>query len=194
MRNFVRLAIVIAILLGSASLGIAPAFAQGSPGFAVGGNYNYVRANAPPGDCGCFSMNGGNGWVSIGLTHHIAAVADVGGQYASNINGSSVNLTLISYVFGARYTFLSEGRAHPFAQGLVGGAHATASFSGASSSGSANSFAAIAGGGFDYDVTEHIGVRVFEADYYSTQFSNGGNDHQNNLRIAAGIYFRFGRR
>ncbi len=194
MRHLFRLAAIIAILLASAALTVAPAFAQDSPGFAVGGNYNYVHANAPPGGCGCFSLNGGNGWVSFGLTHHLAAIGDVAGQYASNINGSGINLTLISYVFGARYTFLSEGRIHPFGQALVGGAHASASFSGTSTSGSSNSFAVIAGGGVDVDLTEHVGVRVIEADYYSTQFSNSTNDHQNNLRIAAGIYFRFGRK
>jgi len=196
MRHLVRLAAVITILLGCASLGAAPAFAQDSPTFAAGANYNFVRSNAPPGSCGCFNMNGGSGWFSIGLPYHFSAVADVGVQHAGNINGSGVDLTLTSYVFGPRYDLLNSERVHPFGEALVGGAHASGSFSSSSlsASGSANSFAAVAGGGLDFDLTEHIGVRAFEADYFFTKFANGSNDHQNNLRIAAGIYFRFGSR
>jgi hypothetical protein len=35
-------------------------------------------------------------------------------------------------------------------------------------------------------------LRAFEADYYLTRFDNGVNDHQNNLRIAAGVIIRLG--
>jgi outer membrane immunogenic protein len=193
MRSIVRFALLIAILMGCASLGAAPALAQE---FAAGASYNFVHSNAPPGSCGCFNMNGGSGWVSVGEFHHFSAVADVGVQYAGNINGSGVNLTLTSYVFGPRYNFLDSGRLHPFAEALVGGSHASGSFSSSSisASGSANAFAALAGGGIDFDVTEHIGVRAIEANYFFTKYDNGTNDHQNNLRIAAGIYFRFGKR
>jgi len=47
-------------------------------------------------------------------------------------------------------------------------------------------------GGLDIGLTRHIALRVFEADYYLTRFDNGVNDHQNNLRIAAGVIIRFG--
>ena len=50
----------------------------------------------------------------------------------------------------------------------------------------------VAGGGFDVGITRHLAARAFEADYYLTHFSNGLNDRQNNLRISAGIIFRFG--
>ncbi len=196
MRSTVRFALLIAILMSCAGLGARPALAQGAGSFAAGASYNFVHSNAPPGSCGCFNMNGGSGWASIGLPFHLSAVADVGVQYAGNINGSGVNLTLTSYVFGPRYTFLNSERVHPFAEALVGGSHASGSFSSASisGSGSANAFAALGGGGLDFDVTEHIGVRAIEADYFFTKYNNGTNDHQNNLRIAAGIYFRFGRK
>jgi len=196
MRSTVRFAVLIAILMGCASFGAAPALAQDTAAFAAGANYNFVRSNAPPGSCGCFNMNGGNGWFSIGLPYHFSAVADVGVQYAGNINGSGVDLTLTSYVFGPRYNFLHSERVHPFAQALVGGSHASGSFSSSSvsASGSANAFAAVGGGGVDFDLTEHIGVRAIEADYFFTKYTNGTNDHQNNLRIAAGIYIRFGSR
>jgi hypothetical protein len=49
-----------------------------------------------------------------------------------------------------------------------------------------------AGGGLDIGLTRHIAVRAFEADYYLTRFDNGVNDHQNNLRIDAGVVIRLG--
>ncbi len=46
--------------------------------------------------------------------------------------------------------------------------------------------------GLDISVTRRIALRVFEADYYFRRFDNGVNDHQDNLRIAAGVIVRFG--
>ena len=195
MRSTIRFALLMAILIACGSLGAAaPALAQDAPEFSAGASYNFVHSNAPPGSCGCFNMNGGSGWASFGQFHHFSAVADVGVQYAGNINSSGVNLTLTTYVFGPRYNFRNSQRLHPFAEALVGGSHASGSFSSASISatGSANAFAALGGGGLDFDVTNHIGIRAIEADYYFTKYNNGTNDHQNNVRIAAGIYFRFG--
>jgi peptidoglycan-associated lipoprotein len=50
----------------------------------------------------------------------------------------------------------------------------------------------IAGGGLDIGFTRLIALRAIEADYYLTRFDNGVNDHQNNLRISAGVIIRFG--
>ena len=50
----------------------------------------------------------------------------------------------------------------------------------------------IAGSGLDISITRHMAVRALEADYFLTRFNNGVNDHQNNLRLAAGIVIRFG--
>jgi hypothetical protein len=35
-------------------------------------------------------------------------------------------------------------------------------------------------------------VRLAEADYLLTTFDNGTNNHQNNLRVNAGVVVRFG--
>jgi hypothetical protein len=43
-------------------------------------------------------------------------------------------------------------------------------------------------------LTEHFALRVIQADYYYTRFTNGVNDHQNNLRLSEGLIFRFGSR
>jgi hypothetical protein len=83
---------------------------------------------------------------------------------------------------------------HPFAQALVGGAHASGTFTPTLTNSSDNAFAAVAGGGLDVDLAEHLGLRALEVDYYFTHFPNATNDHQNNLRAGAGFYLRFGSR
>jgi outer membrane immunogenic protein len=194
MRKFRQWVLIAGVALGG--YGLTPGAAAGQALFEVGGGYTYVRANAPAGGCGCFSLNGGNGWLAFNATESIAVVGEVGVQHASNVVGTGADLTLTSYLFGPRYTVRRFGRLQPFAQVLLGGAHASGSLAPGSSGleGSANAFATIAGGGLDVRLSEHFSLRAFEADYYFTKFGNGVNDRENNLRIGAGIIFRFGSR
>ena len=48
----------------------------------------------------------------------------------------------------------------------------------------------VAGGGIDIDLARHWSLRLIQLDYYLTRFDNGGNDHQNNLRVGVGAAFR----
>ena len=57
-----RLGYCLAALLLSATAG----YAQGLGSAEVALGYSYVRANAPPGTCGCFGMNGGSGAFALG--------------------------------------------------------------------------------------------------------------------------------
>jgi peptidoglycan-associated lipoprotein len=153
-------------------------------------DYSYVRSNAPPGDCGCFNLNGGSAGVAFPLgARGLALVGDItatGGNAASRHD-----LTLSAYTAGVRYRLpLSSTFLHPYGQVLIGLAHAGGNLvQGASNSGAA--FAANVGGGVDVSVSRRLWVRVFEADYLVTTFDNGVNDHQNNLRVSAGIIVRF---
>jgi outer membrane immunogenic protein len=170
------------------------ASAQDPSKFELGADYNFVRANAPPGGCGCISMNGGDGWGAYNFTNSWAAVGQIDAQQASNIGGSSgPNLTLVSFLVGPRYRAHLGDRFTPFAQFLIGGAHASGSLSPTNTvaGASSNAFAMIAGGGLDIGLTPHIAIRAGEVDYYFTEFDNGVNQHQNNLRVAAGIVLRF---
>ncbi len=180
--------LVVGLVLGSLLLGLAPqAHAQSDSKFEVGADYNYVRSNAPPGGCTCFSLNGGDASVAYHFDSAIAAVAEISSVHAGNIAGSGADLTLTSYLFGARYYWHNHTKFTPFGQVLLGGAHASTSLAGAG----ANAFAAKVGGGLDYALTHRFSLRPIEANYYLTHFANGVNDHQNNLQLGAGIVFRF---
>jgi outer membrane immunogenic protein len=181
-------------LLGIFSAAVfAPTAAAQENKWELGADYNYVRANGPPGGCGCFSMNGGNAWGGYRVTNEISAVAEFSAQHAGNINSSGEDLTLFSYLFGPRYTLRHSDRWLPFGEVLLGGAHATGTFepSFTGGSGSYNSFSLVAGGGLDIHVARHIDIRAIDADYYFTRFPNGVNGRQNNIRISAGLAFRF---
>jgi outer membrane immunogenic protein len=193
MRKNMQRAALFAVVLAAFLFAVIPAAAQSA--FDVGAGYTYVRTNAPAGDCGCFSMNGANGWVGFHLGHGVAIVGELAVQHAGNIANTGADLTLTSFLAGPRYTVHAFGRLQPFAQVLLGGAHASGGLSPSNSGfGSSNSFAAIAGGGLEFQLTERVAIRAIEADYYYTRFNNGTNDRQNNLRIGAGLVFRFGQR
>ena len=175
---------------------LSNASAQTATRMQLGVNYDYVGANAPPGGCGCFSLNGGSGWFGYNFDRGLALVAEVSGSHAANINGTGSDLTLTSYLFGPRYSRQVRSHILPFAQVLLGGAHSsgalTPSPSGVASS--ANSFAMALGGGLDIPLTNRFALRPLQADYYLTRFPNGVNDHQYNFRLGAGMIFHFGHR
>ena len=186
--------LLLLLVLGFSAAAPRAALAQDGSSVEAGADYNYVRANLPAGGCGCFAMNGGNGWVAFNFRRSLAVVGEIAIQHASNISGTGADLTLTSYLAGPRYIWTRSHRFRPFAQFLLGGAHAGGIFAPGSSGlpGSPNAFALIAGGGLDINLTRHIGLRAFEADYYLTRFDNGVNDHQNNPRLGAGVIVRFG--
>jgi len=190
-RGATRLAV--AALLALSAYG---SWAQDVERMEVSAAYSYVRANAPPGACGCFSMNGGEGWFAYNFSRAWAAVGEIGVAHASNIDGTTGDLTLTSFLGGPRYSWRRSARIAPFGQFLIGGAHGSGALTPALSGlpSDANAFAMSTGGGVDATVSRHWAVRMIELDYYLTRFNNATNNHQNNLRIGVGIAYRFGGR
>jgi hypothetical protein len=63
--------------------------------------------------------------------------------------------------------------------------------------GAANGGAAIAsivGEGLDLRTSQRISIRLVESNYVLTTVDNGANNHQDNLRIAAGVVVQLGKR
>jgi outer membrane immunogenic protein len=185
--------IVLLLIASSGWLASAPgASAQSAGNLEIGANYIYTRTNAPPGGCGCFSLNGGAGWIGFNFRRNLALIGEVSGSHASNIEGTTAGLTLTSFLGGLRYS-RHHNRLAPFGQVLLGGAHASGELTPNSSglAGSENGFAMTAGGGLDVALSHHFSLRAVQADYFLTRFTNSANDQQNNFRIGAGIVFRF---
>ena len=167
-----------------------PALAQ-SASKELALTYDWMRANAPVGGCGCFALNGGGASLAWPLSPRIALAAEVGATRASG-----QDLTLAIYTAGPRFRFLtpereSHNRLAPYAQLLLGGSHASGTLAGTAGQ-SSNAFAFRAGGGLDVPLNGVLTLRAFQADYLFTRFPNQVNDRQNIVQLGAGLVFRFG--
>lgn len=160
----------------------------GTPRFEAGANYNYIRANAPPGQCGCFSLNGGSASFAFNLRPAWAAVADLTVAHSANVNNTGQDITIINYLFGARYSRRNHTRFIPYAEALFGGAKEDVNFQFTINR---NSFGLMGGGGVTTRLKDHLGFNIIEADWVYTQIPNAKNDRQNNIRIATGLIYRF---
>jgi hypothetical protein len=170
--------------------------AQQAP-LEVSYSYDYARANAGPGQCGCFNMNGGSLEVAVHAYRGFSAVADLGGEWAGSMGAATgTGLSLSTFTAGPRYSQHFSGkrlaRYTPFVQGLVGGARGFGSLFPTASglSGSAASLAVLAGGGVDVEMNKYLALRPIQADYLRTQMPNTASNEQNLLRLDAGIVLR----
>jgi opacity protein-like surface antigen len=174
--------------------------------------YSYLRA-VPELAAGnrLVYLNGGSTSIAFNFNRYFGLVGDFGGFNDTKLllqgaGGSSTSVnssgTAYTYLFGPRLSYRTHERFTPFAQALFGGIHAsevTAS-SGCSGTGctllpSENSFAFTAGGGLDLKVHRHIAIRIVQAEYLMTRFENlttGSKASQNDIRLSAGLVFRFG--
>jgi hypothetical protein len=186
-------------MTSSAQQAAAPAgrlAAQQAP-LEVSYSYDYARANAGPGQCGCFNMNGGSLEVAVHAYRGLSAVVDLGGEWSGSMGAAiGTGLSLSSLTVGPRYTqhFRSPrlARYTPFVQGLVGGARGFGSIFPATNGlvGSATSMAVLTGGGLDVTLNKYLALRPIQADYLMTQMPNNANNQQNLLRLGAGIVLR----
>jgi len=154
-------------------------------------------------------LNGGSASIAYNLNRHWGIVADVGDYTNSEIRfqgASGATFTVhdadggvISYLFGPRLSFRHD-RVTPFVQALFGGVHASEiTLSGCTLNctllPTQNAFAWTGGGGLDVRVHRHLAIRIIQAEYLMTRFqdySTGMTASQNDMRLSAGLVFRFG--
>jgi len=207
MRAFFQLVLIVAAV--SAAPVWMKAQASGLPGsppavttpapdarFELGLEYSYLRSNAPPGGCTCFNLNGGSANIAWPVKPgHFALAGDINIVHAGSIGASGDSLTLSTFTAGTRYLpRMHLVHIQPFGQVLLGLAHSSGTVVAGSKPGTANAgaaFAANIGGGVDLNVNRRFAIRLIEADYLLTTVDNGSNNHQNNLRISAGVVIRF---
>ncbi|MFZ0337309.1 MAG: hypothetical protein WAL45_04700 [Terracidiphilus sp.] len=208
MRATIKTTFALFLLLPIAAVSARPALAQTStqlqPSTApempsraeLALNYSYLHSNAPPSGCGCFNLNGGSADFAWAIKPGSwALVGDVVSGHAGNVAAPGYSITLTAFTAGVRYLpHVGHSSLIPFGQVLVGAAHSSGSLVQAPNAGSGNAGAAFAsnlGGGLDLRASRRFSIRLLEADYLLTTFDNGSNNHQNNLRISAGVVFRF---
>ena len=174
MRSLLMVGVLFFAVAGSA-------VAQDYPKGEVAGNYTYVRIN-PGGGVSAIDCHGGGGSGAYSLTNYLGVVGEFSGCKWTGIGGASVHT--FTYLFGPRVTYRGYGRLEPFGEALFGGIHIGGDLSD-------NAFGMALGGGVDYKWKPNLAIRFIQADYLYTRF---GGTHQNNLRLQAGVVFRFGGR
>jgi len=140
-----------------------------------------------------FNFNGGSAAFTYNFTPVVGFTGDFGPYHNTT---SGVSTTTFTYLFGPQFTYRGNEHVTPFFHVLLGGAHDSSSFSSGgtstSSSNSSNAFAFAPGGGLDVNVSPHIAIRVAQVDYLLTKFKDDEDNRQNNVRVSAGIVFRWG--
>jgi hypothetical protein len=158
-------------------------------------DYSYMRANAGPGNCGCFNLSGGSAEAAFPVWRGFSVVGQVIGEHASSTNVQGHPLSLALVTGGPRFTYLlsRHERFAPFVQGLAGAVHgfdAPFPTSTGSERFAATAVAVLVGGGLDIVLRRHIDIRTFDADYGLTHLPNNVSGHQNLLRLSSGVVFR----
>ena len=181
----------------------ALAMAQSSSRVDVFGGYTYMNP-----DFSLVTPDGTSGWnasANFKASRWVGIVADFSGFYPSYTYppGGSIN-----HVTGQTYTFLfgpqvslPTGRFSPFARFLLGVRHVTPQDFGGQTQNffeSNDAFTVGAGGGLDYDVARHVGIRGQVDWLYARLTPIGGGDpgvnyvkNRNVARISTGVVFRF---
>ncbi len=160
--------------------------------FEVALTYNPARSNEAGNES--FWMQGACVQVEGRFLRGFGIVADVSGSHIGNINSSGVGLDMVTTTFGPRYTWSpARSRLSVFGQGLVGVANGFNSLFPAATGATTDAygFAALVGGGVNARLSGHLSVRAIEADWLRTQLPNGTTDVQENLRLGAGVIYRF---
>ena len=193
MTQSIRLKALFVLAAALVSFGTRPSAAQQNRSISVGVHYTYVRTNLVP-DCNCFGLQGGGAEVQYRFRPHLALLGDLTVTHGGGITANHYDLTQVTYAGGARY-FLPRPSSHLrlFGDVLLGGAHASGSLSPQKTGfGGANAFAFQTGGGLSVPLASRWTLVPAQAEYLLTTFSNGADDHQNDLRISAGIRVRLG--
>jgi outer membrane immunogenic protein len=160
------------------------------PIFDAGVFFVEERANLVSGNS--LWLKGGSAEAAFPLHGSIGLALNVTGEHAGNINAANTGLSKVTFVAGPRYT-VSLRRSRIFGEALFGGLHAFdgtfPATSGATSS--ANALALQVGGGYDIDYKKHLALRLIDASWVRSRIPNSTTDTQNDLRLSAGVVFRF---
>jgi hypothetical protein len=164
--------------------------------------YVAERAKIASTPCGCFWLEGAGMNATVTFYRGLGVAANLTGGHASGVL-PGVDLDKVSFMMGPRYTYQrsnwfghdvgQNGGFRIFGEGLIGGVHAfnTVVPSSAGVAGAGSSFVFQVGGGVDRTLHKTIGIRIVEADYVRSTLPNAASNTQHDLRLAAGISFRF---
>ena len=148
-----------------------------------------------------FWLEGLGGDASLGLYRGLGVSAKFDYAAANNILQTSVNLSRITFDAGPRYTFDLDrlfpakpgaGSNRAYVQALFGGVYGFNSVFPAAggTTASASSYAIETGGGIDWALGSHFGLRTPDVEWVHSALPNTAANAQNNLRLGFGVSYR----
>lgn len=175
------------------------AFAQEAPPVEVFAGYSYFRPD------GGGSLHGWNASVAVSLGRWLEIDSDLSGHYgrqsfsAEISNGdlpgnisirANSNASVHSFLFGPRFSYRGNKKLTPFVRNLFGVSRLRTDATIRTGNLAVDSafadvgFAFAIGGGLDVNLSESVGLRLFQVDYVGTNF---GGTSQGNVRLSFGI-------
>jgi outer membrane protein OmpA-like peptidoglycan-associated protein len=165
------------------------------PRYEFAAIYDFV--NFAPGEpFANFNSHGGSGSFTynfskwLGLTGELAGYKFNRSLFPLTGSTSSVNGSLISYLFGPRLNWRFDHFV-PFTEFLAGGTRGKIELAGVKHQ---DAFAIAAGGGLDVVLTKNVAWRFAQLDYLMTTHSGpalAASGRQNSFRAATGLVLRF---
>lgn len=173
-----------------------PAHAQDTyPAAEIFGGYSYLSVDTGAGLDGdlsdFFDNREGFHGVGFSVAGNLSRNFGIVGDFSYNrkkidLGVGDIKLNEFIFLFGPR-VYARGGSVTGFAHALVGGVRSKTTSDDFGNFGSSTNFAMGFGGGVDVNVTDSIGIRVFQLDYIPVR-AEGEWFH--NLRAQAGITFR----
>ena len=160
-NSWMRVALMALLCVGTALPAAAQLLAGRTP-VDLGVNYTVDMANAQPGACGCFALQGGGVNARLGVAEHLAVVADFSVVNTGTVSGANYGLGLITLMAGPQYRFRAE-RYTPYGQVLLGAVRgfnsvfpASSGSPAAGSSSSAAGFVFALGAGSEVQINQKV--------------------------------------
>jgi hypothetical protein len=186
---------------GAASAQATPSAAQGAP-IDIAVTFDTLHTNHLT--ALNFWMTGADVEIGARLYHGLGVAARVEGLHAGAASANGEPLSLVTAVFGPRYTMQMHSQRYAiFAEALAGESSGFNSLfskgsgpvgsANAGTTSSANALAVDVGGGIDVRLSHHFAIRAIRASYLYTQFPNSTTNVQNSLSLSSGIDLSFGR-
>ena len=131
-------------------------------------------------------LNGVNFSVAENLNSWFGGALDISSHFGTE-NGFKTNTQSLTY--GPVFSYRKNKTIVPFAHAMLGAVRGGPEYLDISKP--EERFGVYTGGGLDVKVTPHVALRVIQADYLMTRFSNA---RQDNIRLSAGIILLFGQK
>jgi hypothetical protein len=179
----VRKFMVLACVLGLSAVSAMAAETGSYPKAELFGGYQYSRFQ------GGVNANGFDFAVNGNFNNYFGVTADFGAAFNSQADpftGGNISVRNYTYTFGPQLSLRANKAYTPFVHVLIGGDRASASESGVSLSN--NGLAMLAGGGADFNFSQHMAFRG-GADWMLLH--SNGTSNSKNVRMLMGIVFKY---